>query len=312
MIKKSIHISLLCLFLLLAGKQVKGQEFPWSLQYINNMHTVNPAFVGIWDKAGFLVSTRQDYASIKGATMFQQFSFHSPLKNHSSGFGLNVIKRYVGIERQLFLTGDYAFQIRLDMYNYLRFGLKAGILNYGNDLTRYDLYPDHITDPEFQNDVQNYNMTVFGVGGVFFNDHLYISLSAPRLINNTFNVNRTGYSSTQEFNTAYLAGAYLFRLPMGFMLRPNLLVVGTVGKPVYFDTAAVLYMPSNLQLGLNIRSNGSTCISGQFTFSNNLRIGFGADYAVFQDIRKFQVGTYELLVGYDFNIYRKTIKPNYF
>jgi type IX secretion system PorP/SprF family membrane protein len=312
MVKRVFHTSILILFFLLAGKLVKGQEYPWSLQYINHMHTVNPAFVGMWDRAGFLVSTRQDYASIKGATMFQQFSFHSPIKNHQSGFGLNVIKRYVGIERQLFFTGDYAFQIRLDMYNYLRFGLKAGILNYGNDLTRYDLYPDHITDPEFQNDVQNYNMTVFGVGTVFFNDHLYISLSAPRLINNSFNVNRKGYSSTQEFKTAYLAGAYLFKLPMGMLLRPNLLVVGTVGKPVYFDTAAVLYMPNNLQLGLNLRSNGSTCLSGQLTFANNLKIGFAADYAVFQDIRKFQVGTYELLVGYEFNIYRKTTRPIYF
>lgn len=312
MVRKLVHICVIGFFSLFAVTQAKGQEFPWSLQYITNMHMVNPSFVGMWDKAGLLISTRQDYASIKGATMFQQFSYHSPVKNHSSGVGLDVVKRYVGIERQLIITGNYAFQIRLDMYNYLRFGLKAGILNYGNDLTRYDLYPDRIPDPEFQNDIQNYNMTVFGVGGVFFNDHLYISLSAPRLINNTFNVNRTGYSSTQEFKTAYLCGAYLFRMPLGIMLRPNLLVVGTVGKSVYFDAAAVVYLPSNLQLGLNLRSNGSSCISGQFTFSNNLRIGFAADYALFQDIRKFQVGTYELLVGYDFNIYRKTIKPNYF
>jgi len=312
MIKKLLHIGLVVFTFLLAGLQVEGQEYPWSLQYISNMHTLNPAFVGIWDKAGVLVSTRQDYATIKGATMFQQFSYHTPIKNHQSGLGLDVIKRYVGIERQLILTGNYAFQIRLDMYNYLRFGLKVGILNYGNDLTRYALYPDHILDPEFQNDIQNYNMTVVGVGGVFFNDHLFISLSSPRLINNTFNVNRTGYSSMQEFKTAYLSGAYLFKMPRGIMFRPNLLIVGTIGKPVYLDAAAIVYLPSNLQLGLNLRSNGSTCLSAQFTFLNNIRIGFAADYALLQDIRKFQVGTYELLVGYDFNIYRKTIKPNYF
>ncbi|HBY51235.1 MAG TPA: hypothetical protein DEH15_02070 [Marinilabiliales bacterium] len=76
--------------------------------------------------------------------------------------------------------------------------------------------------------------------------------------------------------------------------------------------AAVVYLPNNLQFGLNLRTNGSSCFSGQYTFSNNLRIGFAADYAIFQDIRKFQVGTYELLVGYDFNIYRKTGRPSYF
>lgn len=312
MVRRFIHINLLIFFFLLAVPQAKGQEFPWSLQYISNMHMVNHAFVGMWDKAGLLVSTRQDYASIKGATMYQQFSIHSTIKNHSSGIGLDVIKRYVGIERQLFFTGNYAFQIRLDMYNYLRFGLKAGILNYGNDLTRYDLYPDHISDPEFQNDIQNYNMTVVGVGGVFFNDHLYISLSAPRLINNTFNVNRSGYSSMQEFKTVYLSGGYVFKMPLGILLRPNLLIVGTAGRSIHFDAAAVVYLPANLQLGLNLRSNGSSCLSGQFTFSNNIRIGFAADYAIYQDIRKFQVGTYEFLVGYDFNIYRKAGRPSYF
>lgn len=302
----------LLIFLVVSKEQVKGQEFPWSLQYISNMYTINPAFVGMWDKVGFLVSTRQDYTTIKGATMFQQFSYNTPIKDHTSGVGLNVIKRYVGIEKQLFFTADYAFQVRLDMYNYLRFGLKAGILNYSNSLSRYHLYPDYIIDPEFLNDIKNYNMSVVGVGGVFFNDHLFISFSVPRLINNTFRVNRTGYSSLSEFKTAYLAGSYVFKLPMGFLLRPNVLLIGTVNKPVTFDAAAILYFPYSLQLGLNLRSNGSTCLSGQVSLANNIRIGFAADYALFQDIRKFQVGTYEILVGYDFNIYRKSSRPNYF
>ena len=312
MAPKSSHIIFLLFLFTLVIRQAKAQEFPWSLQYITNMHTINPAFDGMWDKTGLMVSTRQDYISIKGATMFQQFSFHSSVKDHESGYGFNIIKRYVGIEKQLFFTADYAYQIRFDMYNYLRFGLRAGILNYGNDLTRYHLYPDRIEDPEFTNDIKNYNMTVFGVGAVFFNDHLFVSLSTPRLINNTFSVNRDGYSSLQEFKTAYLSGGYVFKLPMGMLIRPNLLVVGTVGKPVYFDAAGILYMPNNLQLGLNLRSNGSTCLNAQFTFTNNIRIGFSADYALFQDISKFQIGTYEILVGYDFNIYRKSGRPHYF
>jgi type IX secretion system PorP/SprF family membrane protein len=312
MIKKSIHIVILVFIFLHAAKQLKGQEYPWTLQYISNMHTINPAFVGMWDKAGLMVSTRQDYTTIKGATMFQQLSYHTAIKDHESGFGFNVIKRFVGIEKQLIFTGDYAFQVRLDMYNYLRFGLKAGILNYGNSLTRYHLYPDNIADPEFMYDIKNYNMTVVGVGGVFFNDNLYISFSVPRLINNTFNVNREGYSSMYEFKTAYLMGGYMFKLPMGFLLRPNLLVAGTVGKPISFDLATVLYFPTSLQLGINLRSDGSTCLSGQVSLANNIRVGFAADYSLFQDIRKFQVGTYEILVGYDINIYRKTGKPNYF
>ncbi len=315
MIRKSVHSLFTALVVVFfAGSTAKAQEFPWTMQYVNNMYTINPAFVGMWDQAGFFVSTRKDYTTIKGSTLYQQFSYHSPIKDHESGFGADLIRRDVGYEKRLIFTGDYSYQVRLDMYNYLRFGLKAGFVNYSNNLTDYQLYPDRIYDSQFNADLKMYFMTAFGVGAVIFSDNYYISLSVPQVINNTFKVNRTGYSSLQEFKTAYLSAGYAFKLhDKSIILKPNLLIIGTVGKPVYFDASANLYLPANLQLGLNLRSNGAACLSAQFTFPNSIRIGFAADYAIIQDIRKFQAGTYEILVGYDFNIYRKKdVRPNYF
>jgi type IX secretion system PorP/SprF family membrane protein len=311
---KKVYIILLIVSLLtLAEQQAKGQEYPWMLQYQTNMHTINPAYVGLYDMAGFQISTRKDYTTIQGATSYQQFSFRTPIKDHNSGVGVNLIQRKVGLEKQLYLTFDYSYQMRLDMYYYLRFGFRAGVVNYSNDLTDYHLYPDHIPDSQFATDINNYFMTVFGFGAVIFNDNYYVSLSVPQVINNTFKVNREGYSSLAQFKTAYLSSGYVFRLPLSMLIRPNLLVVGTIGKPVYFDASALLYFPGNLQLGLNLRSNGSTCMSAQFTFRNNLRIGFAADYALIQDIKKFQAGTYEIMIGYDYNVYRKkAYRPNYF
>ena len=313
MIKRCLHILLVLLLLLFAEKQAKGQEFPWTMQYLTNMHTINPAFVGMWDQAGFMISTNKTYVGINKTLETQQLSYHTPIKDHESGWALNVTKRDVGREKQIFVTGDYSYQVRLDMYYYLRFGLRGGILNYDNYLTNYQLYPDRIPDPEFQTDLRMHFMTVIGVGAVIFNDDYYVSLSVPQIINNTFKVNRSGYSSLQEFKTMYLSSGYVFKLPMGLQFRPNILIVGTVGKPVYFDFSGVVYLPSNLQLGLNMRTNGAVCVNAQYTFGNGLRIGYAADFALWQDIRKFQAGTHEILVGYDFNIYRKkTPKPNYF
>jgi len=314
MTRKYLYIIISVLSLLVfTKKHAKGQEFPWTLQYISNMHTINPAFVGMWDQAGFMLSTRKDYTTIKGANLYQQLSYHTPIKDKESGIGLNVINRNVGLEKQLFFTGDYSYQIRLDMYYYLRFGLRVGFVNYSNNLTDYQLYPDGVPDSQFLTDLRMQFMTVVGFGGIIFNDDYYVSLSIPQFINNTFQVNHSGYSSVQEFKTVYLSTGYLFHLPMSLLLRPNLLIVGTVNKPVYFDAAAILYLPNNLQFGINMRSNGSSCFSAQYTFSNNMRIGFAADYAFFQDIQKFQLGTYEVLVGFDFNVYRKkNARPNYF
>lgn len=312
MIRRLGHIALI-LFFLLAVTRVKGQEFPWSLQYVTNMNTINPAYVGMWDRAGLLLSSRTNWVGIKGAPLTQQFSYYTPIRDEKSGIGLNIQRKNVGLEKSLFLTGDYSYQIRLDVYNYLRFGFRAGFVNYDNNLSDYQLYPDQIPDPEYTTDVHEYFMTVFGVGVVLFDDKYHVSLSVPQVINNTFKVNQNGFSSLHELRTIYLAGGYVFTLPSTIMLRPNLLVVATVGKQVYLDASAIIYLPGDLQFGINLRSNGAICMTGQYTFRNNIRIGYASEYHVIQDIRKFQLGTYEIMIGYDFNLYRKkNTRPYYF
>jgi type IX secretion system PorP/SprF family membrane protein len=304
---------LLLLFCAVLEKQAEGQDYPWSLQYVTNMNTINPAFVGLWDRAGLMVSTKTNWVGIKGAPLSQYIGYFTPIKDQRSGVGVSIQRLVTGREKRLSITGDYSYQIRVDMYNYLRFGLRVGIVNFDNALTGYHPYPDKIPDSEFSSDVRLYNMTTFGMGAVFFNENLFVSLSVPQIINNTFKVNRNIFSSLEDFKTAYLSGGYVFSLVRGIRLRPNLLVAGTIGKPVYADVAALVYLPSELQFGLNIRTIGTVCFSAQYTFKNKIRIGYAADYAVISDIRKYQLGTYEVIVGYDFNILkRKYTKPNYF
>ena len=313
MIRRFKHIVILILLLVVAGMKARGQEFPWSLQYVTNMNTINPAYVGMWDRAGLLISTRINWVGIKGAPLTQQFSYSTPIKDQKSGVGVNLQRRNLGLEKSLFLTGDYSYQIRLDVYNYLRFGFRAGFVNYDNNLEAYQLYPDQIPDSEFTTDVRQYFMTVFGFGAVLFDDRYHVSLSIPQIINNTFKVNQNGFSSLHELRTIYLSGGYVIKLPSTIMVRPNMLVVATVGKQVYFDASAIIYLPGDLQFGLNIRSNGAMCLSGQYTFKNNIRIGYASEYHVIEDIRKYQLGSYEIMVGYDFNLYRKkNTRPYYF
>lgn len=314
MVKRIIHIGfvMVSLFTFVLIK-ANAQEFPWSLHYLTNMNTINPAYVGMWDRTGLLVSSRTNWVGIKGAPLTQHFSYYSPVKDQKSGFGVNIQRKNVGLEKSLYVTGDYSFQVRLDVYNYLRFGFRAGFVNYDNNLKDYQLYPDQIPDPEYTTDVRQYFMTVFGVGAVLFDDRYNVSISIPQIINNTFSVNQNGFSSLHELKTIYLSGGYVFRLPGMVMLRPNLLVVETIGKQLYFDASALLYLPGDLQFGLNVRSNGAICVSGQYTFKNNIRIGYASEYHVIQDIRRFQLGTYEFMVGYDFNLYRKkNTRPYYF
>ena len=314
MIRRYLYIIILSVsFICLKTKQSSGQEYPWSLQYISNMNTINPAYVGMWDRAGLFLSTRTNWVGIQGAPTTQQISYYTPIKDQKSGVGINLQRRSIGLEKSLFLTGDYSYQIRLDVYNYLRFGLRAGVVNYDNNLSLYELYPDKIPDPEFTADVRNYFMTTMGFGAVLFDDRYHVSLSIPQIINNSFKVNQNGFSSIHELKTVYLSGGYVLKLPGTIMLRPNILLAATKGKRMFFEVAGIIYLPGDLQFGMNLRSNGAIVLSGQYTFRNNIRIGYASEYYVIPDIRKYQLGTYEITIGYDFNLYRKTnTRPYYF
>lgn len=306
-------IILVCLTL---EKQAEGEGqdmYPWSLQYITNMSTINPAYVGMWDKSGLLVCNQQGWVGIKGAPTFKYASYLTPVKNQRSGVGVEVLMSNIGPEKRIYLTGDYSYQVRMDFTHFLRFGLRAGVVNFSNNLNDLGLYPDGKDDPEFKKNIEMYNMTTFGLGGVYFTRDYYISLSLPNVINNTFNANTVGFSSMHNFNTIYLGGGYVLNLGQEMRFRPNLLVMASIGNLVDFDAAALFYLPSNLQLGVNYRKSGQVCLSAQYTFQNRMKIGYASKYALIQDIRKFQVGTYEILIGYEFNENkRRSKKPNYF
>lgn len=294
-------------------QQAKGQDFPYSLQYITNMQTINPAYVGIWDKSTVLFSTKTNWVGISGAPVTQYANYSTPIIEQKSGVALSIQRVIVGQEKTLFLTGDYSYRLRIDMTHYLQLGLRAGIVNYDNNLKNYQPYPDNIPDPNTVADIAMHNMSVFGIGAVFFSEKTYLSLSVPQIIVNTFNPKQPNFNFSQNFKTMYLCVGHVFGSAGKVLFRPNVLLAGTIGKPVYADVAAIVYLPPVLQLGINIRTNGLVCLSSQYTLTDKIKVGYALGYSVTSDIRKFQLGTHELFLEYDFNIYkRKPTRPHYF
>jgi type IX secretion system PorP/SprF family membrane protein len=148
-------------------------------------------------------------------------------------------------------------------------------------------------------------MTVLGVGAVFFSENYYLSLSCPQIISNTFKANQENLSTTSNYRTIYLSGGYIFGFPGKVCFRPNLLIASTIGKPTYYDAAAIVYLPPVFQFGFNVRSTGSVCFFTQFNLTERIKLSYAMDYSVTTNIRKFQLGTHEIMIGYDFNIYKR-------
>lgn len=309
--RRKIIIGFIILLLTLKGL---AQQDPILTQYMFNMQTINPAYAGMWEKIGFSSLIRKQWAGIDRTPLTEVISFHSPLKNEYVGIGLNVMNDHFGRENRLSIFGDYSYEISLTPKTRLRFGLKAGFMNYKNPLSEYQLYPDDEYDEAFSEDVDLKFLPNFGVGFFLYQENYYINFSAPKLLENNFKTNINNYSTQAEIRTIYLGGGYVFRLTSSnnLIFKPTMLIKASWNTPIQFDVAANFMLRERLWLGAMYRSGNAICLTTQWFLNNNLRLGFAMDIT-YTEIYPYQYGTYEFSIGYDIDFYgRSYVRAKYF
>ena len=282
-----------------------SQNDPIFTQYMNSIQTVNPAYAGMWEKVGMQVFVRQYYIGQNGAPLTKSISFYSPVKNENNGVGLNIVDDRLGYEKKLTVTADYAYQVRLDWKTFLRLGLKAGFINYSNLLTEYDLYPDGIDDPLFMEDVDINFMVSWGIGAMVYSKDYYISLSVPQIIQNSFQANRNNYSSLAELRYAYLIGGYIFGKQRQVRFKPALMIKAARGAPLQADISANFLLYNKFWIGGMYRTNNTVAAVLQLAVAKNLRLGYAVDYSLTQEFRKYQLGTHEIRIIYEYDFYKR-------
>ncbi|MGQ7868167.1 PorP/SprF family type IX secretion system membrane protein [Sunxiuqinia sp. sy24] len=290
-----------------------SQSDPIFTQYMNSIQTVNPAYAGMWDKVGMQVFTRQYYVGHDRAPLTRAIMFYKPIKNENNAIGLDITDDRLAYEKKLTITADYVYQVRLDWKTNLRLGLKAGIVNYDNLLTQYDLYPDGIEDPMFMNDVEIKLMPTWGIGAMVYTKDYFISLSIPKIIANNFQANRTNYSSLAEMQYAYLIGGYLFGTQRQIRFKPTFMLKGAIGAPLQLDLSANFMLYDKLWLGAIYRTTHTVAGVVQLEVMRHLKIGYAFDYSLAQEFSKYHYGTHELRLIYEYDFYRRPYtKKRYF
>jgi len=302
------------LFFLLVWLQSAAQQDPIFTQYMYNGQVINPAYAGIWEKAGFTALVREQWSGINRAPLTEAISIHTPLFSESVGVGLNILNETFAYQEKLMILADYAYEISLTPTQRLRFGLKFGFTNYRNPLTDYQLYPDGEYDPPFSEDIDLKFLPNFGLGFFLYEENYYIGLAMPKLIENDFTYNYNNYSVQSELRTIYLNGGYVFFLdPFNrTIFKPTAMVRYTRGLPLQFDISANFLFFERMWVGAMLRSGNAICASTQFFLTKNLRFGFAMDIT-YNEIFPYQNGTYEFTVGWDMDFYgRSYIRAKYF
>jgi len=290
----------------------KGQQDPMYTQYIFNLQTVNPAYVGYWQTIGVTAISRHQWVGINGHPTTQTFSFQTPLRSQNVGIGFNVVLDKVGLEKRLSVNFDYSYQILLSDITSLRFGIKGGFTNYSHNLTEYEQYPDNQSDPLFQENIDNKFMPNVGVGLFLSSPKYFLSLSLPGLIENKYQSNANNYSTKSELRHLFFAGGMMFDLSDNIKFKPTFMTKAVTGSPIQYDLSANFLLAEKFWIGGMYRSGDAIGAIAQWIINKKLRLGYAYDFTT-TDLRNYHNGVHEIMISYEF-VYAKRIiiSPRYF
>lgn len=285
-----------------------GQQDPMYTQYIFNLQTINPAYVGSWETMGFLALSRQQWVGFKGHPTTQTFSFQTPLSTQNVGIGFDVVSDKAGPIRRIMVNLDYSYRIMLNTNTSLRFGLKGGFSNYNNDVGSLEPYPDGTPDEVLLGLVENEFMPNFGFGVFLSSPRYYLSLSLPRLLQES----KGNFSTMSDIRQLYFAGGIVFNISDNVKFKPTFMTKAVVGSPFQYDISANFLLAEKFWIGGMYRSGDAFGAIAQWIINSRFRIGYAADFPL-TDMKNYQHGIHEVMLSYEIAFTkRRFVSPRYF
>ncbi len=304
-IMKKINL-VLAVFVLIVSMQTKAQQDPQFTQYFDNALFVNPAYAG---STGMLSATsihREQWVGFEGRPSSTTLSLHTPLSYQSVGLGLTAVRDVIGPLSQTMFYGDFSYSLKLTEKSKLAFGLKAG-LNVINSATS-TLQTTQSGDINLANNIRNRINPNFGFGMYYHSPRFFAGISTPKLIEQSID----GTATNKEKRHYFAIVGAVIPVSKDWKIRPTSQVKATVGAPISIDLSVAGIYSDKIWIGSMYRLNAACGVFAQYQINSQFRLGMASDFSTTK-IRKFNYGTFEILLSYDFRYNRQGIRsPRYF
>ncbi|MCE3278512.1 MAG: hypothetical protein K0S44_703 [Bacteroidetes bacterium] len=311
---KNLNISLV-LVATLGFTTMQAQQAPMYTHYMYNTLSVNPAYAGSRDALTITGLHRSQWVDFKGAPVTQTLTLHSPIRNEHIGLGLSVSNDKIGPTNNTAIFGDFAYMMKLTKKSKLALGLSAGANIFQGNMSTLAL--DNQTDPIFQSDIRNRVTPNFGVGAYYSLERFYAGVSVPNLLQNNYSVINLPDGSTltgkEQRHYFFIAGG-MIKISDNLEFKPTTLVKMTPAAPLQADITASFVIMKKLLIGAMYRSGDAVGGLIGIDLTEQLHLGYSYDWSYGLNTSKYNKGSHELILRYDF-IYssKKQIhSPRYF
>ena len=271
-----------------------SQQEPQYTQYMYNIGSFNPAYVGTVETPDVSGLYRAQWVDVPGAPTTLRFGVNVPFQNEKTGLGLNVINDALGPSDQTFITISYSYQINLSDETKLSFGLSGG-----GSLLNLDFSEGNFFDPNDPattgENINNFYPTV-GAGLFLYQDHWYTGLSVPNVLTN--GLYNDEVATVVEDNMQFtLIGGYVFDLSERTKFKPAFLVNYLEGAPINVNLSANFQFLDAFTLGASYRFDNAASGLAGFQVSNSIFIGYTYDYNT-NGLSDFSGGSHEAILKF--------------
>ncbi len=271
-----------------------GQLEPQYTQYMYNIGSFNPAYVGSVDKAEISALYRAQWIDIDGAPRTLRFGTNIPFSNGKNGIGFNVVSDQLGPTSQTFFDVAYSYQINVSSDTYLSFGIDAGGGILDIDFTKGNF--ENPDEPLLNNTVFNKFYPTVGAGMFLYSEDWYLGASVPNFL--------TGITKDEEIESffndriqANVIGGMVFELSDNLRFKPAFMASYFEGLPFRFDLSANFLFNDIFTAGVGYRLDNAVSGLAGFQIGNGMFLGYSYDYST-TPLGQYNQGSHEVILKF--------------
>lgn len=284
--------------------------FPVYSQYMLNGLALNPAYAGSRDAFNITLSHRTQWVGMDGAPVSYTLSAHAPMKKDKVALGIFLFNETIDIRNNLGIYGSYAYRVTLGKGR-LSFGLKGGVDIQKADWNKIQTGPPgSAADPVFSNNMDQFSVPNFGFGVYYYTNKFYVGASIPAFLSDSLANGKVQlFHDFSNYN--YLVTGGFVTGGNFFKIKPSLLVKYSPKNPFQADFNLSMIFADFLWIGGSYRMEDAVVGLIKFEITDQIRVGYTYDYSLGQ-LNKFNNGSHEIVLIYDFNYRVKGANPRYF
>jgi len=288
-------ILLFCGVMFFSVGMIFAQKEPQYTQYMYNIGSFNPAYVGTVETPDITGLYRVQWSGIPGAPKTLRFGVNLPLANEKNGLGFNVVSDQLGPTTQTYIDFAYSFQVKLSEDTKLSFGVDAGGSLLDVDYTKGDF--ENPNEPLLNNaDTFNKFYPTVGAGMFMYQENWYLGLSVPNFLTSGIYADEVAniVEDKMQFN---LIGGYIFNFSEGLKFKPAFLMNYLNGSPLNLNLSTNFLISEVVTLGASYRLDNALSGLAGLQVSNSLFLGYSYDYNT-NGLGDYSQGSHEVILKF--------------